>query len=96
MKTPDIKALAAICDFGGMIHIEGDGVPLLLPDGEPDQMDFDKAACAAGLKKFLRPMLPSDGPVATGNPGATHVIVEEMKPGARLRRPAKVMMNDRN
>ncbi len=103
----DINKLEAICQFGGWIKVGAETMPLVLPQGEPEHMDFDRQVVEAGVPVFLRPILPDDnlkaemyldGPRPEGfeelpdNVG--HVIVRKVGPGLRVRRPAFVIMKD--
>ncbi|MGP0069671.1 MAG: hypothetical protein ACLQGP_39475, partial [Isosphaeraceae bacterium] len=64
------------------------------PKGEwPDHMKLDSAVCAAGLKRFVRPVLASDlGGVEAF--GADHMAVMEVTKGVRARRPLMVTWNE--
>jgi hypothetical protein len=66
---PDLAALEALCEFGGLVEMEGraDPVPVVRPradflDPAWDHMEFDAAVCAAGVPAFVRPTTPSDQP----------------------------------
>lgn len=76
-------ALERFSGFGGMYLVEGAYSPLVLPRGEPEQMDFDRQVCACGLSVFVRPKLPSDGLLNTEAGG--HILVKEISPGIRTR-----------
>jgi hypothetical protein len=60
-----------------------------------DDMDFDRRICAAGVKDYVRPRFPEDWR-ANGKPldvEEAWVLVEELRPGMRTRRPATVFFN---
>ncbi len=66
---------------------DGTEVPFLVPQDdcrstEWDFVAFDRAACASGVKKFVRPASDADAPVARYGQA---VLVEEITPGFRLR-----------
>jgi hypothetical protein len=55
------------------------------PRGEwpADYADLDRAVCAAGVKRFLRPAAPGEWPAGGKSPA--WVLVEELAPGLRIR-----------
>src|SRR4051812_19498776 len=97
-KGLDAYALTRIATPGGTSSGAYGRVPIVVPRGDvADHMQFDRAVCAAGLKKFLRPVTPSDqpDPARALRGGETpppqflgsHVLVEELSPGLRTRVP---------
>ena len=44
----------------GYVVINGKRIPMVIPSGEPHQMDLDREVCATWMKQFVRPRLPSD------------------------------------
>jgi hypothetical protein len=66
---------------------EGDA-PLIVPLREwADHMDFDRLVCERGVKRFVRPAMPSDFPVELLRTRAAgeFVYVEEVRPGMHIR-----------
>ncbi len=98
----DRKALDRIALCGAAVEMDGRLILTIRPKADCstadfDQMEFDRTVCAAGLKRFIRPCMPSDqpdptqqisGPPMAGNMGfeAGWVLVEEQSPGIRFRR----------
>jgi hypothetical protein len=60
---PDFAALEACSRYLGKVRVGGVTVAVVEPIGPcEDQMVFDKAVCAAGLKRFIRRPMESDYP----------------------------------
>lgn len=86
----DVDALNGLCEVRQGHVVDGAGLPLLVvrprDDVWPaDVCEFDRAVCAAGLKRFIRPVAsgewPSEAPVRC--PG--FILVEEVALGIRWR-----------
>jgi hypothetical protein len=93
------------------VLIDGERLFVLMPKGDWrsgrfDHMEFDQAVCAAGLKAFVRPVMPSDQP----NPlrrvsgpliplddmriKAGWLRVTELSPGVRMREEVTIAWNN--
>jgi hypothetical protein len=89
----DTTAFLRIARPGGVANIEGERVPVVLPlEDLEDHTEFDRQICAAGLKRFLRPLAPSDQPDPAGVYGpeaprftGSHILVHELTEGVRGR-----------
>jgi hypothetical protein len=79
--------------------VDGEMLPLYEPLKQPERHeDFDRAMCQAGLKKFIRPEMPSDYPIAEEAKKVLQadvvacVLVVQLAPGVRARRGINVQM----
>jgi hypothetical protein len=84
----DGKALNQISELVDWVFIFGMSLPIVEPlRCVEDHMEFDRQICAAGLKRFVRRILPSDLPaIAPGvDDHVSHVLVAEHTPGLRSR-----------
>jgi hypothetical protein len=62
-NTPDGAALLACCRYVGMVGMGRVKVHVVEPLRPcDDHMDFDREVCKAGLKRFIRKRMESDGP----------------------------------
>lgn len=97
-RRADLKHFA---DTFGSVWLDGEIVPLTRPRAEhgvPHHMDFDRRVCAAGVKRFVRPLLPSDEEARPpGVPGfdSDWILVAECEPGVRERRGVSVTRVDK-
>jgi hypothetical protein len=96
----DGQALDRISTFGGIMRVEDEDLPIVLPRAEgDDHAEFDRRVCAAGLKAFVRPAWESDRarireladhldePAMRTHP--SHVLIRELSPGVRTRLPVQ-------
>jgi hypothetical protein len=91
----DVDALNAVSFLGGVLLFEGRPVPLVRPRGEPaDPVLFDCTVCAAGLKRFIRPILPEDQRGGWWEVGNDHLLVEQIAPGNHVKEPVQVFWRD--
>lgn len=66
-RTPldgvDIRALDAFSECGGFVRMGEELVVVVRPRGTcRNHMAFDRRVCAAGLRRFVRRVLPDDTP----------------------------------
>jgi hypothetical protein len=79
----DPEKISELCHYGGC-WVEGALVTLAIQPtvNVAHHDEFDRALCAAGLKRFVRPQHLTDDDLGVGV-GA--VLVEEIQPGVRAR-----------
>jgi hypothetical protein len=78
---PDYEALDACCRPLALIRVGDVPVPVVEPLAPcEDNMDFDRAVCAAGVKRFVRRSMPSDAP-GSGRPLDPTIPVPQVNPG---------------
>jgi hypothetical protein len=92
----DIEALNGIAECGGFVLVQGDSVPLVRPlDADASQLEFDRALCASGLKRFVRAAMRDEWPEVMEMPRLhDHVLVREEVPGVRVRLSLTVQFLD--
>jgi hypothetical protein len=82
----DADALETLCRHVATLEIDDKAVAWIEPIGScDDNMIFDGAICAAGLKVFARRTMPSDGPAEILDCVGKMLIVIEARPGLRLK-----------
>lgn len=90
----DVGTLNRISEHLGTVNFSGELLPLCRPSGVwEDPTEFDREVCAAGVTKFLRPVLPGDFPAeVAAEIGTTGdwLLVTELSPGLRVRLGAKL------
>lgn len=104
-QSLDGVALEAISRLVGVIDSEAERILIISPTREwDDHSEFDQAICAAGLKVFIRPTMPSDHPghgvpldPAVPIPAidlGDVIVVRELKKGLRVRQPITIRCED--
>jgi hypothetical protein len=92
MNDTDLQQLAS---SDGCLLVGSEKVQLISPlDKTIHHMNFDRAVCAAGLKRFVRPILESDLETNPTIKIGGHMLIVEEKPGQRLRIPAMVIQSN--
>lgn len=97
----DVLALYDLVDELEWVYGGDEPIQLVNPSEQPTTLDelteFDRNICAAGLKSFVRRrfdfeefMKAPDSPAEVGLPD--FVLVEEITPGLRTRRPFEVFV----
>lgn len=87
----DLAALDRICSPGGIARIDGEEVAIVLPHRDPeDPSEFDALVCAAGLGRFVRPRVASDGLDHLLPASTAHMLVRELAAGIRARTPIEI------
>ncbi len=80
----DKHALDSVCRKVAVMEVDGEQVTWIEPLRKYDDcMEFDRAVCAAGLKRYARRGMPSDVPDRPDLKIPEMLIVEEIKPGIR-------------
>ena len=91
----DLKAVAKLSRFMAFIRVEGKQTIFVDPmDGTVLYLDFDRAMCKAGLRRFIRPRMDSDWDgLPEAKPRPANVLVRQLSPDVRVRRPLVVVLN---
>jgi hypothetical protein len=96
----DTAALAVLCDaLAGPVRVGGELLMALRPKGgewPQDVTSWDRRVCAAGVRAFVRPSCPHPWPAGEGGLGGRWTLVEEIRPGLRVRRGIEVCWPDDN
>jgi hypothetical protein len=93
-RPPDLNQAAAerVARFLTTIFVEDVEAPLVEPVGAwVDHAGFDRTLCRAGVKRFVRKRRLDDWPEGLPMIGG-HVLVVELSPGIRSRKPLCVVM----
>ncbi len=81
VKDFDVEKLIKLCALATPVVLDEELIPMVKPLVDVDHyQQFDSAACAAGLKKFVRPAHTTDKPIV-----APLILVAELSPGIRHR-----------
>lgn len=87
----DQVAAEKVARFLTTIFVGGVDAPLVEPVAAwVDHAGFDRALCLAGCRMFVRKRRHDDWPEGLGPVVGGHVLVEEVIPGVRKRRPLMV------
>jgi hypothetical protein len=80
IQALDLATLSRLCRPVGMVALDGDLVVLVEPTrpigDAAGRLDFDRRVVQAGLRRFVRPVLPGDKAVTDEIDGMPCVVVE--------------------